>query len=676
MCVDCSSTANTEGTDGTNGLYGGYCLKWKFDATSVAANPSSQYLRLNNATYSSATILYISDTSADSVNAQAYLQTWDDTGSTSLYGYVKISKEFDSSIYAIYKVLTSVTDSGTYHTITISHISSAGTFATNDNVVVCFTPVGPAGGAGDPGIFGGFSGEWLFDTATTSGPASTFLRFNNATYSSVTNIFINDTNSDSISYNAFLNSFDDTRNYGFIRIFKETDSTKFWLGEITGVTDNGPDHTLAVTHIASNSTFSASDSVIVTFTATGEDGLGYDATTSSTSLTIGTGSKSLTVSTYKAFIANASRVRIANSTTNYMDGIVTAYTASTGAMTVTVDRIGGSGTLASWNISLIGDVPSTDSGWINLNGFSFLSALSSRPQYRVINKTIHFRGTAVIPLDNGGAVLAYSSEASYAQNATVTPCTAAVADAVTVNAAGSITFNAGAAAISDSTYYPDQSYSTPYTIALRRVKTSTSTEEVAYTAPVILAITSGGVLSLGTLRDLENYSGTATIGASDLRKITSNVTSGDYITNWGSESVGAVAQATNVTTAVTLNRRKGVITTQAASAAADASHTFTVNNTLTTVNSVILLTITNYSGTIGTNGNPTVIVDNKVAATSFDIIITNTHSANALNGTLTIAYEIIPAHASLTHQVTLDAAEPAQLGGFEINLSPLKAYLA
>ena len=508
MCVDCTSTENTEGTDGDNGQYGGYCLKWKFDASSVAANPSSQYLRLNNATYSSATILYISDTSADSVNAQSFLETWDDTGSTTLYGYVKISKEYDSSIYAFYKVVTSVTDSGSYHTITLSHVSSSGTFATNDNVIVCFTPIGPAGGNGDPGIFGGYSGEWLFDTATGTGPASTFVRFNNSTYSSVTAIYINDTNADSVSYDAFLNSFDDSRSYGYIRVFKETDSTKFWLGEITGVTDNGADHTLAVTHKASNSTFSASDPVIVTFTLNGEDGLGYDQTTSSTSLTIETGSNSLTVSTYKAYIANASRVRIANSATNYMDGVVTAYTASTGAMTVTVDRVGGSGTYASWNISIIGDVPNTDSGWIDLNGFSFLSALSSRPQYRVINKTIHFRGTAVVPLDNGGAVLAYASEASYAQTATIAPCTAAVADAVSVNAAGSITFNAGSAAITSSSYYPDKTYSTPYVIALRRVKTSTSTEETNYTAPVTINVSSGGVLSLGTLRDLENYTGT------------------------------------------------------------------------------------------------------------------------------------------------------------------------
>ena len=229
--------------------------------------------------------------------------------------------------------------------------------------------------------------------------------------------------------------------------------------------------------------------------------------------------------------------------------------------------------------------------------------------------------------------------------------------------------------LTSAAHYPDATYATPYFLALRRVRTSSATDEIPYLAPVILSITSSGVLAVSTLRDLENYSGTGTIGASVLRQLTSNVTNGDAVTVLGSESIGTVSQATNITTGVVLNRRKGVITTQAASAAADASHTFTVTNSLATATSIIHVNIDNYSGTIGTNGNPVVNVDNRTAGT-FDIIITNTHSANALNGTLVISYEIIPAHATLTHQVTLDAAEPSQLGGFEIRLDGLKAYIA
>ena len=44
------------------------------------------------------------------------------------------------------------------------------------------------------------------------------------------------------------------------------------------------------------------------------------------------------------------------SPTNWMHGIVTSYTSGTGALVVSVDAIGGSGTLANWTISLSGPI--------------------------------------------------------------------------------------------------------------------------------------------------------------------------------------------------------------------------------------------------------------------------------------------------------------------------------
>lgn len=124
---------------------------------------------------------------------------------------------------------------------------------------------GDTGATGDQGIFGGFSGEWLFSTSTATSPAATFLRLNNATPSSATAVYVADTNADSIDYDAFLDSLSNNSKFGYIRIFKKSDSTKFCMYEVTAVTDNGTDHTLAVTHIVSNSTFAASDAVVLTF---------------------------------------------------------------------------------------------------------------------------------------------------------------------------------------------------------------------------------------------------------------------------------------------------------------------------------------------------------------------------------------------------------------------------
>lgn len=75
--------------------------------------------------------------------------------------------------------------------------------------------------------------------------------------------------------------------------------------------------------------------------------------TSTTSVTIGTGSKSFTVETSKAYLAGQSvRVYSTASPANYMLGTVTSYDAGTGALVVNVTSVGGSGTLAAWTVVL------------------------------------------------------------------------------------------------------------------------------------------------------------------------------------------------------------------------------------------------------------------------------------------------------------------------------------
>jgi hypothetical protein len=100
-------------------------------------------------------------------------------------------------------------------------------------------------------------------------------------------------------------------------------------------------------------------------------------------------------------------------------------------------------------------------------------------------------------------------------------------------------------------------------------------------------------------------------------------------------------QATSNTTGVTLNGSSGVITMFANVTAAGGalSGTFTVTNSTVTTASIILLQIVNYSGTYGANGIPDVRVG-VVAAGSFDVVVMNAHSANALAGKLKIAFQV------------------------------------
>jgi hypothetical protein len=80
--------------------------------------------------------------------------------------------------------------------------------------------------------------------------------------------------------------------------------------------------------------------------------------TSTTSLTIGEGTKSLTVQTARGYVPGANLI-IANTaapSTNYMYGIVTSYNSGTGALVVEVpvDGARGLGTYTAWTVSLSG----------------------------------------------------------------------------------------------------------------------------------------------------------------------------------------------------------------------------------------------------------------------------------------------------------------------------------
>lgn len=77
--------------------------------------------------------------------------------------------------------------------------------------------------------------------------------------------------------------------------------------------------------------------------------------TSTTSLAIGTGSKSLTVSANKAFAAGQTvMIAVTADVTQYMFGTVSSYNSTTGALVVSVSDTAGSGTYAAWTVSLVG----------------------------------------------------------------------------------------------------------------------------------------------------------------------------------------------------------------------------------------------------------------------------------------------------------------------------------
>lgn len=136
---------------------------------------------------------------------------------------------------------------------------------------------GTNGTDGSNGIFGGFSMEFDFDSSIVNTPPAGEIRFNNATLSSVTEIFVSTTGTGSANAAPFLDSFDDNGdpgNYGLIRVFKQHDSPVFWLGRVTAIATSGASRTLTVQYITSGSDpFSDGDDTIVSFVSNGADGV-------------------------------------------------------------------------------------------------------------------------------------------------------------------------------------------------------------------------------------------------------------------------------------------------------------------------------------------------------------------------------------------------------------------
>ena len=130
----------------------------------------------------------------------------------------------------------------------------------------------------DPSV--GPHGRRIFDTGTTSLPGSTEIRFNNATYGSVTEIFVHATDSDSTEVDGYqrqwCNSATSVAIHAFLTVRKVLDKTIFVIFEIDGtcgIHEVAADLTstdLDVTYLDGNGTFSDADEVIVAWDAAPE----------------------------------------------------------------------------------------------------------------------------------------------------------------------------------------------------------------------------------------------------------------------------------------------------------------------------------------------------------------------------------------------------------------------
>ena len=285
---------------------GGDSAMFQYSTTTADADPGAGKFRLNHATISSATEMYIDDLEYNGTDVTAWVQSWDDvSGNDTNRGRIRISKANTLDTWMVFKVTGAITDATGYSKITLVYIDSAGSFADDDKVFIAFTASGEDGAI--PGYF------YKFDTNTAdSDPGAGEVKFNNGTYASATAIYINDADSNGASTATDVQSWGGSTSTikGSLHIVDINDSSTYARFKITAaVTDASGYNKITVAHLASNNTFSATDELSITFVRAGDKGTtgdtGSTGSTGSTGATGASGTNSQLAMTWSSSTSDA-----------------------------------------------------------------------------------------------------------------------------------------------------------------------------------------------------------------------------------------------------------------------------------------------------------------------------------------------------------------------------------
>jgi len=141
------------GPTGSDGAFGGATFLYNYVSTiTVDQDPGNGNIHFNNATLSSASVLYIDDLDLDSTDIHQFLKTIDDSTST-VKGHFKMSKQADQGVFALYTI-NSLVDDATHFNVNCTYLSGSGLFSNGDDVFLTFARTGDKGDQGVAGNTG------------------------------------------------------------------------------------------------------------------------------------------------------------------------------------------------------------------------------------------------------------------------------------------------------------------------------------------------------------------------------------------------------------------------------------------------------------------------------------------------------------------------------------------
>lgn len=206
-----------------------------FDSSTTDADPGAGDFRLNHATHASATAIYIDNVEAlAGASITSLVDSWDD-GQSTIKGTLTISAKANPAIFRIYNVTGSVVDGTGYRKLTIAYVTGAGTLT---NTTSCSLQFAKAGNAGfTPGFRLAFS-----TTTADADPGAGIVRFNHATFASITQLFVDNADQGGTTITAWLDGLDDVVNANakaYLRFEDVDDPTIYAEFAVTGAVTDG-----------------------------------------------------------------------------------------------------------------------------------------------------------------------------------------------------------------------------------------------------------------------------------------------------------------------------------------------------------------------------------------------------------------------------------------------------
>lgn len=198
------SSAGGAGSNGSNGLDAG--LRWAFSNITSVADPGAGTLRFNNAVVASVTSILFDMLDADGINQSNWITAFGNPDHTPR-GYLQLRT---GSNVLTFEVSADPTNLSGYYQVPVTYISGA--LPSNGSSLLCSFSASGNDGVGTAGTNGLDAGVRLTSstTLTDSDPGAGVVRFNNATWGSITQLFIDETDFYGNSILTWLESFDDS----------------------------------------------------------------------------------------------------------------------------------------------------------------------------------------------------------------------------------------------------------------------------------------------------------------------------------------------------------------------------------------------------------------------------------------------------------------------------------